>query len=122
MTTELWIQDKSGINPSKIKQYHIFHCIEEKTMFQPIEKQPRKYAGFINGRSLEEAYSLSQNTDAGNWNPGSPQRSTSVGDIIQDDMGFHMVMGMGFLYLCGVHEDEPINSNKPEDYEYNYKD
>jgi len=50
---------------------------------------------WIKADSLEDAFSKSQNEDSA-WAQKN-QRSTSVGDIIQDDEGnFHQVHGIGF--------------------------
>ncbi len=78
-------------------QYHIHHSTANGK-FQEIEKQPREYAGFVEADSLEEAYMKSQNSSE-TWNPTNPCRSTSVGDVIQGDNGFHMVCGIGFKQL-----------------------
>lgn len=79
-----------------MRQYHIFHSTENK--FDETEKQDRQYVGYVNAESLEEAYTKSQNIEDV-WNPTNPCRSTSVGDVIQDDNGFHLVCGVGFKQL-----------------------
>lgn len=80
-----------------MKQYHIFHSTGINRFFA-VENQPRQYAGFVNATSLEQAFALSQNIEE-NWNPTNPCRSTSVGDVIQDDNDFYMVCGIGFQKL-----------------------
>jgi hypothetical protein len=67
-------------------------------MLTETEKQPRAYAGYVKASSLEDAFIKSQNIDEP-WNPYNPCRSTSVGDIIQDDDNFHIVMKEGFKVL-----------------------
>ena len=78
-------------------QYHIYHATGDKR-FTEAEEQPRVYAGYVDAPSLEHAFTKSQNFE-GIWNPTNPCRSTSVGDVIQDDDGFHMVCGLGFRKL-----------------------
>lgn len=78
-------------------QYHIFHSVGP-SKFTETDSQPREYAGFVEAISLEDAYVKSQN-DENSWNPYNPCRSTSVGDVIQDDSGFHMVLSSGFRQL-----------------------
>lgn len=80
-----------------MKQYHIFHATENK--FDETEKQNREYVGMINANSLEDAFNKTQNVDDV-WNSTNPCRSTSVGDVIQDDEGFHMVCARGFKTLA----------------------
>ena len=87
-----------------LNQYHIYHSMNKKYMFTEHEHQPRKYAGYVMAGDMEEAVELSQNS-AKEWNPVNPQRSTSTGDIVQDDYGFYMVCTKGFRLLCLV-EDE----------------
>lgn len=78
-------------------QYHIYHATGEHR-FQEVDRQARDYAGFVEASSLEEAFAKSQNLDEP-WNPVFPCRSTSVGDVIQDDNGLHMVCNIGFKQL-----------------------
>lgn len=78
-------------------QYHIYHAVGPRR-FTETDIQPREYAGFVEAVSLEDAYTKSQN-DENPWNPYNPCRSTSVGDVIQDDSGFYMVLGMGWRHL-----------------------
>ena len=89
-----------------MKQFHIHHS--KSLLPLEIDIQPREYAGFVEAESLDEAYSKSQNF-SGPWNPTNPCRSTSVGDIIQDDDKFYMVCGIGFKLLG---EPEPDNIDK----------
>jgi hypothetical protein len=78
-------------------QYHIFQSVGPRR-FTETDVQPREYAGFVEATSLEDAYAKSQNVDC-DWNPHQPCRSTSVGDVIQDDTGFYMVLDKGFRHL-----------------------
>ena len=78
-------------------QYHIFHSVGPR-MFSETVKQPREYVGFVEASSLEDAFAKSQNGD-NPWNPYQPCRSTSVGDVIQDNSGFYMVLGLGFRHF-----------------------
>lgn len=80
-----------------MKQYYIFHAISP-LKFTETEIQPREYTGFVVADSLEKAFILSQN-DENVWNTANPCRSTSVGDVIQDDDKFYMVCGIGFKEL-----------------------
>jgi hypothetical protein len=89
---------------SVLKMYHIYHAINKKYMFTEHEKQPRKYIGFVLAKDMNEAYNLSQN----DFNPEYRQykaRSTSVGDLIQDNYGFYMVANEGFKLLCLLDEE-----------------
>ena len=54
-------------------------------------------AGELNTNDLDEAYGASQNLVRG-WGDGN-QRSTSVGDIIENDEGAHIVDRAGFLKI-----------------------
>ena len=78
-------------------QYHIHHATGQHR-FEEVIKQPRVYAGFVEANSLEEAYMKAQNAEEA-WNIVNPCRSTSVGDIIQDNEHFYMVKGTGFECL-----------------------
>lgn len=82
-------------------QYHIYHSTGIN-IFQEVEKQPRDYVGFIEADSLEDAFKLSQ----GDINPDWDSRSTSVGDVIQSDEGFYMVLGIGFQLLDEMSKNE----------------
>lgn len=87
-----------------MNQYHIFHAIHTGVRFTETEIQPREYVGFVYANSLEEAYINSQNIDD-EWNPENPCRSTSVGDVIQDNDKFFMVCGIGFKELIEPEQD-----------------
>jgi hypothetical protein len=54
-------------------------------------------AGELNTNDLDAAYGASQNLSLEAWMEG--QRSTSVGDIIENDEGFHIVDRAGFLQI-----------------------
>lgn len=79
-------------------QYHI-HLAVGPRMFTETDSQPRDYAGFVEANSLEDAFAKSQNTGLEHWNPYQPCRSSSVGDVIQDETGFYMILGTGFRHL-----------------------
>jgi hypothetical protein len=78
-------------------QFHIFHATGPRK-FTETSVQPREYVGFVEASDLEDAYAKSQNQEQ-SWNPTNPCRSTSVGDVIQSDAGFFMILGMGFRHL-----------------------
>jgi len=99
-----------------MKQYHIFHATSP-LRFTETEIQPRKYAGFVNADSLEEAFVESQNTEE-HWNPINPCRSTSIGDVIQDDNKFYIVLGSGFEELIEPKEDLATLADKQEESKY----
>ncbi len=93
-----------------MNEYHIYHC-NGINKFEEIEHQPRKYVGSIYAESIERAFQRSQNDRHTNgeeeqlnndiWNPTNPCRSTSVGDVIQDEDKFFMVCGTGFKEIAG---------------------
>ena len=62
------------------RQFHIHQAI--KPTFDETEVQLRKYVGFVNAESLNEAFVLSQNDNI-DWQKNRT-RSTSIGDVIQD--------------------------------------
>jgi hypothetical protein len=98
---------EEAICPEKkdvLKQYHVYHAINKQYRFTETEKQPREYAGFVLAKNMEEAFKLSQNDFSPEWQKYGV-RSTSVGDIIQDDYGFYMVCGTGFKLLCLLDEE-----------------
>jgi hypothetical protein len=80
-------------------QYHIHHATGVNR-FREIDIQPRSYVGFVQAKSLQDAFVKSQT----NFNKDWDTRSTSVGDVIQDNDGFHMVCGIGFKKLFGREE------------------
>ncbi len=94
-----------------MRQFHIFHATG-KDRFTEKMNQPREYTGYVDAESLEEAFRLSQNVEE-HWNKVNPCRSTSVGDVIQDDGTFYMVAGTGFTELVEPEENEPEH-NYPE--------
>lgn len=87
-------------------QYHIYQAVGPE-QFTETENQTRVYAGFVETSSLESAYLLSQN-HAEPWNSYNPCRSTSIGDVIQDDKGFYMVCNLGFRLLNSVAEESEM--------------
>lgn len=76
-----------------MKQYYIFHAVMPSFTEEPV--QERKYVGSVCAESLEDAYQKSQNFDR-HWNKYAPCRSTSVGDVIQEDDVDYVVAGVGF--------------------------
>ena len=74
-----------------------------------IELNAYKHVAEIGGRELNDVFNLTQNIDdswAGNPSPGVrptlnvPQRSTSVGDLIQDEHGqLHVISVVGLMAL-----------------------
>lgn len=96
-----------------MKQYHIFHAISPMR-FTETEIQPREYVGFVNADSLEEAFKLSQTDFNSDWDT----RSTSVGDVIQDDDKFFMVCGIGFKELIEPEEDLASIADREEESKY----
>lgn len=76
-----------------MKQYYIFHAVLPS--FDEEVEQERKYVGSVCAESLEQAYQKSQNLDR-HWNKYAPCRSTSVGDVIQEDDVDYLVAGIGF--------------------------
>lgn len=79
------------------RMFMIHHANGPKR-FTETDVMPREYAGFVHAESIEEAFKLSQNDFNPEW-ASQENRSTSVGDIIQDDDKFFMVCGMGFKEL-----------------------
>jgi hypothetical protein len=82
-----------------MQQYHIHHSTEIGLRFTEEEVQPRIYVGFVEAESVADAFKKTQNLGESNWNPNNPQRSTSVGDVIQSNDGFFLVKGVGFKHL-----------------------
>lgn len=87
-----------------LKTFHIYHCINKKYTFQEVEQQPRRYVGFVLANNMQEAFHLSQN-DFGIEYRKYKARSTSVGDIIQDDYGFYMVTSNDFKLVCVLEHE-----------------
>jgi hypothetical protein len=96
-------------------QYHIFHSTGSNA-FEEVEKQPRRYVGFVTANSLDEAFFLSQ-TDNSDW-AMNEVRSTSVGDVIQQDDQFFMVCGTGFRELVEEEEDLATKADQQEEAKY----
>lgn len=86
-----------------MKTYHIFHAVNP--CFEEVEDQQRKYVGSVEATCLEEAYFKTQNFDR-YWNKYKPCRSTSIGDIIQQDDVDFMVAGVGFTMIVRNHEND----------------
>jgi hypothetical protein len=85
-----------------MKEYKIWLATSAAAFFE-IEKQHRTYAGPVQAENLDNAFMKGQNFDH-HWNLDAPCRSVSIGDVIQDDHGYHMVRGFGFKTL-DVKED-----------------
>ena len=83
--------------------YNIFHCINPT--FSEDFDQLRDFEGVVEADSLEDAYLKTQNLDEYGWNGSNESRSTSVGDLIQEQASgeLFMVMGFGFKSM-GVEE------------------
>lgn len=84
------------------RQFHIHQAI--KPTFDETEVQLRKYVGFVNAESLNEAFVLSQNDNI-DWQKNRT-RSTSIGDVIQDGDKLFLVKKVGFKELTAVFEPE----------------
>lgn len=86
-----------------MRQFHIHQAINPT--FTEDEVQDRKYVGFVEADNLEKAFEYAQN-DHVDW-CFNQVRSTSVGDVIQDDDKFYLVMGVGFKQLTPHTEPLP---------------
>lgn len=84
---------------SKLKEYHILHA--ELPSFTEEPQQKRKCVGSVFAESIEDAFLKSQNHTR-HWNIQKPCRSTSIGDVIQDDGVDYIVAGVGFKALVEV--------------------
>ena len=91
--------------------YHIYHIVDPEYIGREIERTPRLYAGFVVAESIGQAYTVAQNNDSnanmGGWAKNNDVRSTSIGDVIFDGSGFHMVTSDNFKLICDVNEDHP---------------
>lgn len=76
-------------------KHQIFHVVNP-SFNENDEDLPKELVGTVEASSLEEAFMLSQNLES-SWKKGC--RSTSIGDIIQDDNGFYLVTNSGFKNL-----------------------
>jgi len=87
---------------SQKKTYFIHHCVNlmdtvlDKEI-KDVNNVPRRYVGSVEAYSLNGAFTAAQNHN-NDWGKLG-QRSTSVGDIIQDEDGFHLVCNIGFETL-----------------------
>lgn len=85
---------------SQKKTYFIHHCVnlvDVVGVYKETKNVARKYVGSVEAYTLNGAFIASQN-DNSDWEKLG-QRSTSVGDIIQDEDGFHLVCNIGFETL-----------------------
>lgn len=89
-----------------LKHFHIYHCIDKKSMFTEIKRQPRKYVGSVYAKTLDEALREAQLENDNNYVYKSLNvRSTSIGDLIQDNYGFYIITAKGaFELICLVDE------------------
>ena len=76
-----------------MKTFNIFLAV--KPVFEEIEDQNRKFAGSVEAKDLDHAFSKSQNIER-YWNRHKPCRSASVGDVIEHNGVMHMVCNIGF--------------------------
>jgi len=88
-----------------LKMFHIYHSMNKKYMFSEHEHQPREYIGYVMAKDIDDAFVKSQN-DFGEEYREYKKRSTSVGDLIQDDYGFYMVCNIGFKLICLVDDSQ----------------
>lgn len=86
-----------------MRTFHIFHAVCPE--FTEALDQHRQYVGSVTAESVEQAFVRSQNLER-HWNQQKPCRSTSIGDIIQEegqDIDY-LVAGIGFKVLIDCHE------------------
>jgi hypothetical protein len=77
--------------------FRIYHAVDPT--FISALNQERELVGTVTAATIEGAYTASQNLTS-NWNPLNPCRSTSIGDMIQDeDDVCYVVSGIGFIEL-----------------------
>jgi hypothetical protein len=86
-----------------LKMFHIYHSVNPITRFTEAENQLREYVGFVMATDMEHAYKMAQNDFNSDYQKYKV-RSTSVGDLIQDNYGFYMVCDKGFKLICLVDE------------------
>lgn len=81
-----------------MRTFHIYHAVNPT--FTSEFDQERILIGTVSAQSLEHAYVRSQNI-GGHWNPMNHCRSTSIGDVIQDDEDgvMYVVSGIGFIEM-----------------------
>lgn len=80
----------------------IIHHTTGDAKFSEVANQERVVVGVLQAEDLDDAYTKSQNL-INDWNPINPCRSTSVGDVIQDDKEFYLVCGMGFKQIHNIN-------------------
>lgn len=88
-------------SPKSFQLYHIYHSINPNYVGVPHEAQPRKYVGYVEANSIEDAYIKAQNASNPNYRAYN-QRDTVIGDLIQDHYGFYMVCADEFKLVCLV--------------------
>ena len=98
-----------------MKQYHIFHATSP-LRFTETEIQPREYVAFVQADSIKKAFEYAQNDDV-DW-VMNEVRSTSVGDVIQDNDKFFMVTGTGFKELIEPEQDLATIADQEEQSKY----
>lgn len=89
-------------NIPELKQFNIFHCTDEEYMFTERENQPRKWVATVFAHNIEDALKKAQNESEGSEYKQYNVRSTSIGDVIQDSVGFYMVGIKKFIFVCKI--------------------
>ncbi len=87
-----------------MKRYFIFHATEPGLMFTETENQPRRYAGYVDANSLDQAFAYAQNHNS-DW-AKNQERSTSIGDVIHCEGTNYLVCGRGFKQISRISSDE----------------
>lgn len=105
--------DNSFMNPPRtyaivespdLKEYRVYHSTSEHR-FTEVEEQRRVFVGTVKAENLEEAFRKSQNDLDTYWS-NIGVRSTSVGDVLESDEGFYLVIGTGFKLLDVMSKNE----------------
>jgi hypothetical protein len=112
------IADTTNPRGTEYKPYKIYHMVDPDWQLPIKEQQPRELAGIVFTTSLQLAYEASQNPMSTWTHTG--KRSTSVGDIIEEDRTCYMVAGMGFKLLPDVkftETGEQVSEADLEQYE-----
>ncbi len=99
--------------------YSIYHVTNDSEhRFTEVANQPRVQVGVIAANSLDEAYMHTNNIDDESfW----PHRSTSVGDVIQDLEGYHLVCNFGFKLITKEELNEIVHTPEADSFKgYHY--
>lgn len=83
----------------EVREYKIYHMTNPDWTLPTKEQQLRHYVGSVRTTSLDGAYQASQNLNSA-WKDHC--RSTSIGDVIEEDGILYMVVGPGFKMLPGA--------------------